>query len=62
MMATQYMAQICVYLMHIASREEAQGNLGHAKGLSAHVMPLRAQAPVVQWLPIRLPTGQELDG
>lgn len=61
-MATQYMAQVCVYLMHRASREKAQGDLGHAKGLSAHVMPLRTQVPVVQWLPIKLPTGQGLDG
>ncbi len=36
--------------MHWAPCEEAQGHLGHAQGLSTHVVPLRAKSSVIEWL------------
>ena len=48
------------YLVHGAPCQEAKSHLWHAQGLCAHVVPLRVQAPVVQGLTLRLPSGEGL--
>ena len=47
--------------MHWAACEEAQGHLGHAQGLSTHVMPPHVQGSVVQWIPLGMPSWKDPD-